>query len=147
MSPHMDARSPTLRTDATGREPRQDFHKLMVWNKAHAVVLDVYAATRAFPASERYGLQAQVRRSASSIATNLAEGSGRNTAGGFAAYVETAFASANETKYHLLVSRDTGLMPEETYLHIIRDLNEIQRMLAALHKTLQARAARFRRRH
>lgn len=125
----------------------QDFHKLMVWNKAHAVVLDVYAATRAFPPAERYGLQAQIRRSASSIATNLAEGCGRNTAGGFAAFVEIAFASANETRYHLLVARDTGLIKDDTYSLIIGDVNEIQRMLAALHKTLQARAARVRRRH
>lgn len=124
----------------------QDYRKLAVWNKAHAVVLDVYAVSRAFPASERYGLQSQIRKSASSIATNLAEGCGRNTAGGFATFVEISFASANETKYQLLLSRDIGLLNEASYEHIVRAVNEIQRMLAALHKTLQARAARNRRR-
>lgn len=124
----------------------QHYRKLAVWNKAHAMVLDVYAVTRPFPASERYGLQSQIRKSASSIATNLAEGCGRNTAGAFAAFVEISFASANETKYQLLLSRDIGFISEESYTHIVRAVNEIQRMLAALHKTLQARAARQRRR-
>jgi len=123
----------------------QDFHKLMVWNKAHAVVLDIYAATRSFPVHERYGLQAQLRRSASSIATNLAEGCGRSTAGGFATFVEIAFASANEARYQLLLCRDTRLMNYETYGHLYREMNEIQRMLAALLKTLRERAARSRR--
>ena len=124
----------------------QDYGKLAVWNKAHAVVLDVYAATRAFPASERYGLQSQLRKSASSIATNLAEGCGRNTAAAFASFVEISFASANETKYQLLLCRDIGFLSEASYTHILGALNEIQRMLAALHKTLQARAVRNRRR-
>ncbi len=124
----------------------QDYRKLAVWNKAHAIVLDVYAVTRAFPASERYGLQSQIRRSASSIATNLAEGCGRNTAGAFATFVETSFASANETKYQLLLSRDIGLVNEESYAELLRAVDEIQRMLAALHKTLLTRAARHRRR-
>ena len=122
----------------------QDYRKLAVWNKAHAVVLDVDAVTRVFPASERYGLQRQIRRSASSIATNLAEGCGRSTAAAFAAFVEISFASANETKYQLLLSRDIGLINEESYAHLVHAINEIQRMLAALHKTLEARAARHR---
>lgn len=124
----------------------QDYRKLAVWNKAHAMVLDVYAVSRTFPASERYGLQSQIRKSASSIATNLAEGCGRNTAGAFATFVEISFASANETKYQLLLSRDIGLLNEASYAHIVGAVNEIQRMLAALHKTLLARAARNRRR-
>ena len=123
----------------------QSFRDLMVWNKAHAVVLGVYAATRSFPTSERYGLQAQLRRSTSSIATNLAEGCGRSTAGSFAAFVEMAFASASEAEYQLLLARDLAILQEETYRSLCRDIVEVKKMLARLHKTLEARAARYRR--
>ena len=123
----------------------QSFRDLLVWNKAHAVVLGVYAATRSFPTSERYGLQGQLRRSASSIASNLAEGCGRNTAGSFATFVEIAFASASESEYQLLLSRDLGLLEEGAYQSLCRDIVEVKKMLAKLHKTLEARAARHRR--
>jgi len=113
----------------------------MVWNKAHAVVLDVYAATRSFPGIERYGLQTQLRRSAASVATNLAEGCGRNSAASFASFVEIAFASASETEYQLLLAYDIGLLPDKTYLAVVQDVREVKRMLAALHKTLRVRAA------
>jgi len=119
----------------------QSFRKLMVWNKAHAVVLDVYAATRSFPGIERYGLQTQLRRSAASVATNLAEGCGRNSAASFASFVEIAFASASETEYQLLLAYDIGLLPDKTYLAVVQDVREVKRMLAALHKTLRVRAA------
>ena len=123
----------------------QSFHDVVVWNKAHAVVLGVYAATRSFPASEKYGLQVQLRRSTSSIATNLAEGCGRSTASSFAAFVEVAFASASEAEYQLLLSHDLGLLEEQTYRSLCADIVEIKKMLAKLHKTLAARAARHRR--
>ena len=119
----------------------QSFRKLMVWNKAHAVVLDVYAATRSFPGIERYGLQTQLRRSAASVATNLAEGCGRNSAASFASFVEIAFASASETEYQLLLAYDIGLLPDKTYSAVVQDVREVKRMLAALHKTLRVRAA------
>jgi len=57
----------------------QDFRKLKVWQKAHAVSLAVYTSTENFPASERYGLTSQMRRAATSIAANIAEGCGRSS--------------------------------------------------------------------
>ena len=56
------------------REPARSFLDLMVWQKAHAFVLLVYAATQAFPKAELYGLTAQFRRAAVSIPANIAEG-------------------------------------------------------------------------
>ena len=55
----------------------RDFKDLVVWEKAHRLTLQVYRATRIFPTEERYGLTAQLRRSAASIPTNIAEGCGR----------------------------------------------------------------------
>ena len=55
----------------------RDFKQLQVWQKAHRFVLEVYRHTKSFPADERYGLVAQVRRASVSIASNIAEGATR----------------------------------------------------------------------
>ena len=57
------------------REPAKSFRDLIVWQKAHAFVLQVYASTRRFPKEEQYGLSSQFRRAAVSIPANIAEGS------------------------------------------------------------------------
>jgi four helix bundle protein len=55
----------------------RDFRELKVWEKAHALTLDVYRTTAEFPKNEMYGLTSQVRRAAGSIGANIAEGAGR----------------------------------------------------------------------
>jgi hypothetical protein len=55
----------------------RSFKALLVWQKAHRFALDVYGAKRDFPSKERFGLTSQLRRSAVSIASNIAEGCGR----------------------------------------------------------------------
>lgn len=57
----------------------KDFRDLVVWQKAHALVLSVYSASADLPSDERYGLTSQIRRSASSIPANIAEGCGRGS--------------------------------------------------------------------
>ena len=123
----------------------KDFHKLAAWNKAHSLVVQVYPATKKFPAEERYGLTAQLRRSAISIAANLAEGCARSSDGSFASFVQIAYGSASETQYHLLLSRDLGILDSSTYRDLSERASEIKRMLLALQRTLQKDAARSRR--
>ena len=119
----------------------QDFRKLRVWRKAHSFVLNIYAVTKPFPSSERFGLTAQLRRSATSIPTNLAEGCGRSTTGSLDAFVQIATGSACETDYQLLLARDLGYLKEQIFNDLSRDVAQIQRMLAALHKTLAKKSA------
>ncbi len=57
----------------------RDFRELLVWQKAHALTLDVYRATKSFPREELYGLTRQIRRAAVSIGANIAEGAGKNS--------------------------------------------------------------------
>jgi hypothetical protein len=57
----------------------QDFRKLKVWQKSHALTLEIYRATETFPGNELYGLTSQIRRSCVSIPANIAEGCGRNS--------------------------------------------------------------------
>ena len=73
----------------------KDFRELQVWQKAHELTLAVYRATASFPREELYGLTAQLRRSSSSIAANLAEGCGRNGDAELARFCSMAMGSAS----------------------------------------------------
>lgn len=110
----------------------KDFRELKVWEKAHAAVLNIYQITKDFPSNEQYGLISQIRRSAVSIATNIAEGAGRGTDPDFKRFLEIAYASANETDYLLLLSKDLGFTNIETLQKTNGELTEIKKMLYAL---------------
>jgi four helix bundle protein len=118
----------------------QEYQKLKVWEKAHALVLRVYALTRQFPVVERYGLIAQLRRSSASIAINIAEGSGRSSRPSFAHFMEIAGSSASETEYQLLLAKDLNYMSESEYEELTEATREVRRMLTGLRRTLIKRA-------
>jgi four helix bundle protein len=84
----------------------QDFRKLAVWKRAHALTLKVYDVTSAFPREEGYGITSQLRRSMSSVPANIAEGCGRGGNAELARLLQIAIASASEAEYHLLLARD-----------------------------------------
>jgi four helix bundle protein len=115
----------------------KDFHKLLVWKKAHGLTLAVYHASSLFPDHERYGLTSQLQRASASIAANLAEGCGRESDGDFRRFVEIASGSACEVEYHLLLARDLNMLGEHVYQRLDRDVNEVTRMLAALARRLR----------
>ena len=74
----------------------RNYRDLVVWAKAHDLVLDVYRSTRAFPREELYGLTSQIRRASASIPANLAEGCGRRSDGEMAQFVQIAMGSGSE---------------------------------------------------
>jgi len=86
----------------------KDFRELKVWEKAHQFTLVVYQATTAFPKEELFGLTSQMRRSAASIPTNIAEGCGRGSDDDFRRFLQIAMGSASELKYQLLLAHDLG---------------------------------------
>jgi four helix bundle protein len=104
---------------------------LTVWQNAHALALAVYRDTASFPAGERFGLTSQLRRAASSVAANIAEGCGRDSAGDMRRSLQVAMGSATETDYHLLLARDLGFLAPNTYSLRFNDVDAIQKMLAA----------------
>src|SRR5206468_12562360 len=110
--------------------------QLQVWQKAHALTLSIYRATSKFPAEERYGLVSQMRRSASSIPTNLAEGCGREGRRELARYVEIARGSASELEYQLLLARDLDFLPNPEYQSLDDSLTEVQKMLVSFRQSL-----------
>lgn len=117
----------------------RDFRDLKVWEKADALALEVYRATRAFPPDELYGLTTQVRRNVSSIAANIAEGCGRDGDGELARFLRIAMGSASELEYHLLLARDLAWLPRAEYDRLTADLTEVKRMLATFIRRLRPR--------
>ncbi len=116
----------------------KDFRKLKVWEKAHELALATYKATIPFPSSELYGLTSQIRRAASSIPANIAEGAGLGSDAELARYLQIALGSASELEYHLLLARDLELLGKQTYQDLHSQTTEIKRMLTALIQKLKA---------
>jgi len=112
------------------------FENLIVWKRSHEIVLEIYALTRLFPAEERFGLAAQLRRAAVSIASNIAEGRSRAARGSYRALVDVALGSAGEVYYQLLLARDLGYIDENDRAPLAAELLEIRKMLGALRRTL-----------
>ncbi|MFO0790376.1 MAG: four helix bundle protein [Pirellulales bacterium] len=110
---------------------------MKVWEKAHALTLDVYRSTRSFPGDERYGLTAQLRRSCESISANLAEGCARTGDNDFARFVSIAAGSASETHYHLLLARDLEYLEESVYRSLFEQVSEVKKMLNSFERTLR----------
>jgi four helix bundle protein len=110
----------------------QEFRKLEVWRKAHALTLSCYSLTRNFPRDETYGLTSQIRRASASIPTNIAEGCGRNGPAELARFLHIALGSASELDYLLLLAHDLELLSDDAYSSAERSVTEVKRMLAGL---------------
>jgi four helix bundle protein len=109
----------------------RDFKELKVWQKAHRFVLDVYIHPRTFPSEERYALTAHLRRSATSIPSNIAEGCGREGERELARFLSIAAGSATETEYQLLLARDIGYLLDDAHRQLDQQVNEVKRMLSS----------------
>ena len=105
-----------------------NFQELKIWQKAISVAEQVYILSSGFPSEEKYGLTSQIRRSAISIPSNIAEGAGRNTNGEFKNFLGIANGSTNELCTQLIISERLKLISEENIKPIINDLMEIQKM-------------------
>ncbi|OGR05901.1 MAG: four helix bundle protein [Deltaproteobacteria bacterium RIFOXYD12_FULL_50_9] len=90
------------------RKPTRSFEELVVWQKAHQFVLGVYRITKMFPDDEKFGLTAQFRRAAVSIAANIAEGYRKRTPNDKVRFMNIAEGSLEECRYYLILARDLG---------------------------------------
>ncbi|MBI5003512.1 four helix bundle protein [Candidatus Kaiserbacteria bacterium] len=110
-----------------------DFRKLIVWQKAMDLARDLYVHTSKFPSEEKFGLTSQMRRSAVSIPSNIAEGSKRGTKKDFTQFLRIAAGSAAELETQLLLSKELFGFDNEPLLDILK---EVQKMLESLIKKL-----------
>jgi four helix bundle protein len=115
----------------------KDYKKLLVWQKAHALVLSIYRETKSFPREEQYGIKSQIRRAAVSTPTNIAEGCGKFTHKDFAYFLQVAFASAQEVEYLLFLSLELKYLNQELYQKLNQDVIEIKAMLMSLLKKVR----------
>jgi four helix bundle protein len=112
------------------------FEKLDVWQKSIELSDRVYALTRAFPREERFGLVSQMRRSSVSIASNIAEGSGRSSKSDLARFIEFSYGSLMELITQLNIANRQNFVPESDYLQTYERADQIARMLSGLRMSL-----------
>ena len=109
-------------------KPARTFQDLLVWQKAHRFVLDIYALTTGFPGQETYGLSLQMRRAAVSIPANIAEGFRRRGKADKARFLNIAEGSVEECRYFLILAKDLGYGETEKLSAM---LEEVSRLLGA----------------
>ena len=95
-------------------------------------MLQIYQAGERLPPSEHFGLLQQLRRSATSIATRIADGAGRDANSDYAIELKRARANGHELEYLLLLSYDLGYLPEEIYQKLSGETVEICKMISGL---------------
>ncbi|HEX6227317.1 MAG TPA: four helix bundle protein [Chryseolinea sp.] len=117
----------------------RDYRKLVVWEKAHRLVLSIYEVTKAFPREEQYGLTGQIRRAAASAPTNIAEGCGRHTQLDFAKHLQQAFGSIQEVQYLSFLSVELKYVDRTIYNSLDKDINEVKAMLISLIKKVRSK--------
>jgi four helix bundle protein len=116
----------------------KNFRNLQVWQKAHALGLEVYRVTQYSPDHERFGMTTQLLRAAASIGANLAEGRGRTSDAELCRISAIAIGSASELEYHFLLVRDLNYLAMNLYTPMNEAVVEVKRMLAAFVKKLTA---------
>ncbi len=115
----------------------QRFTELKVWQRSHALVLEIYRLSSKFPGEERFGLTSQLRRAAASIPTNIAEGSKRRSNQEYARFLNIAEGSLAESEYLTLLSRDLGYLKADEADKPLAEIAEIARMLHALREKVE----------
>ena len=115
------------------------FRDLRVWQSSIDLVEEIYKLSRSFPQPEIYALTQQMRRSAVSVPSNIAEGHGRTTPKEFAMFLRNANGSLRELETQLIISQRLGYSAPEDCDRIQRHIGEIAKMLTGLMRYQQSR--------
>jgi len=116
------------------RKPAKSFRDLVVWQKAHELVLGIYKITTEFPREEIYGLTAQIRRSSTSVAANIAEGFKKKSNIDKVRILNIAQGSLSETEYFLILTKDLKYSNVD---HLMSLADEVGRLLEAYIKAIR----------
>lgn len=120
-------------------EGMKTFRKLIIWQKSIAFVTRIYKSAIEFPKEELYGLTSQIKRSAVSVPSNIAEGYGRKSNKEFIRFLRIAMGSLFEIQTQLEIAKNLNFIDEEVYLDLYEDSREIERMLSSLIDKLSAK--------
>lgn len=113
-----------------------DYKNLKVWQKAVELATEIYELTNGFPNHELYGLTSQMRRSAISISSNIAEGAGRNSKKELLNFLSIAHGSSYELETQLIIANKIGLLSTQKLNDLTDKLTEIQKMNTGLKKSV-----------
>ena len=117
----------------------KSYKELEVWKRAMAFVTKVYGVTASFPRAEIYGLTSQMRRSAVSVPSNIAEGATRNSTKEFIRFLYVALGSASEIAVQLQIACNLKYLPEDPFVVLSEEREEISRMLSGLIRSVGRR--------
>ena len=115
------------------------FTDLRVWKQAHELTLLIYRLSGAFPRSERFGMISQIRRSASAVPANIAEGFGRRTTRELLRSIQIARGELEETRYFLILARDLGHVQRSEFDRATEACDSVGRLINALASSLNKR--------
>ena len=115
----------------------ESYRDLKVWQRAMALAEACYLETRNFPREEMFGLTSQIRRAATSIAANIAEGYGREQTGSYVQFLRMAQGSLKELETHLLIAQRVKIVPGKEFEPLLEMCQELGKMLRSLIRKLQ----------
>lgn len=110
----------------------KSYKDLIVWQKSMSLVNEIYFTTKNFPEEEKFSLVSQMRRSAISIPSNIAEGYGRGTKTEYARFVKIARGSMYELDTQMEIAKSQKFLTQENYKNINMRLDEIGKMINGL---------------
>lgn len=102
--------------------PAQSFRDLIVWQKAHQMILQIYRQTQSFPSDEKFVLTSQLRRAVVSVAANISEGFSKRGQADKARFLNIAQGSLEECHYYLILATDLGYWKPGTLVECCREL-------------------------
>ncbi|MFV0267385.1 MAG: four helix bundle protein [Draconibacterium sp.] len=115
----------------------KDFKNLKIWQKGINLVVDIYKTSQNFPSEELYGLTSQMRRSAVSIPSNIAEGSGRNSDKEFSRFLDISLGSSFELETQIIIAHKLSFINNEKFNELTHDVQEEQKMITGLQKSIK----------
>lgn len=116
----------------------KDYREIKVWRRSHLLTLELYRLTKRFPKDELFGLTSQIRRAASSIAANIAEGCGRDGDAELKRFMNIALGSACELDYFILLAGELNYLSAPDGDGLAAEILEIRRMLGSFIQKLKA---------
>lgn len=110
-------------------EKTRTFKELIVWQKSHKLVLEIYRTTKSYPKEEVYALTSQIRRASVSIAANISEGYKKKTKASKLNFLNISEGSLEEVKYYILLSKDLEYITEKEYDTLEKMCDEVGRLI------------------
>src|SRR6185503_13946548 len=115
-----------------------DFKKLKVWGKSHELALNAYSVAKKIRGSDNSPLRLQMIRAATSIPTNIVEGTGQESAKEFGRFLSIAIKSSSELEYHLILTADLQIISRSDFASLSDQTIEVRKMLYALRSRVLA---------